>query len=49
MFFLNDDYEFFICDIKNLEMEIIFVNLVNVLNLYIGEMNVKRYACDFLV
>ncbi|CAI4731172.1 AHG_G0047500.mRNA.1.CDS.1 [Saccharomyces cerevisiae] len=46
--FLNDDYEFFIRDTKNLEMETTLANSVNVLNPYTGEMNAKRHARDFL-
>ncbi|CAI4235817.1 BDH_1b_G0000940.mRNA.1.CDS.1 [Saccharomyces cerevisiae] len=46
--FLNDDYEFFIRDRNNLEMETTLANSVDVLNPYTGEMNAKRHARDFL-
>ncbi|KAJ4168335.1 acid phosphatase pho5 [Fusarium falciforme] len=39
--FLNDDYEFFIRDDDDLEMETTFANSDDVLNPYTGEMNAK--------
>ncbi|AJP86672.1 CIC_collapsed_G0002820.mRNA.1.CDS.1 [Saccharomyces cerevisiae] len=46
--FLNDDYEFFIRDDDDLEMETTFANSDNVLNPYTGEMDAKRHAREFL-
>lgn len=46
--FLNDDYEFFIQDLDNLEQETTLENSVNPLNPYTGEMDAKLHARDFL-
>lgn len=46
--FLNDDYEFFIQDLDNLEQETTLKNSVNPLNPYTGEMDAKQHARDFL-
>ncbi|SCU95651.1 LADA_0G16710g1_1 [Lachancea dasiensis] len=46
--FINDDYEFFVRENENLEMETSLKNSVNALNPYSGEMDAKRHAQQFL-
>lgn len=46
--FLNDDYDFFITDVNNLEQETTLENSVNPINPYTGEMDAKLHAQRFL-
>lgn len=46
--FIDDDYEFFIQDLDNLEMETTTENSVNAINPYTGEMDAKKHAQEFL-
>ncbi|CEP64973.1 histidine phosphatase family protein LALA0_S15e01552g [Lachancea lanzarotensis] len=46
--FVDEDYEFFIQDISNLEQETTLENSVNAINPYTGEMDAKKHAQEFL-
>ncbi|SCU77361.1 LANO_0A00166g1_1 [Lachancea nothofagi CBS 11611] len=46
--FINDDYEFFIQNMDDLEMETTTQNSINAINPYTGEMDAKKHAQQFL-